>query len=261
MDQSARNESILDGNISGTLFLLSFITAGVLHVAAFLLVGLFVVASEPAEAYGRFDLVEIETPEPMTEEPPEPETEEPTEVPEPSAPVTTKKQLTKPTTDQPVAKTEAPPQNDEPISFGSNFTVGAGASSWSVQGGSAGGSKKVKDNPNGSSTAANGVESVPIKSLARAPKPPGSLGRQLERAFPKAARNRHIEGEAVVAIRIKPDGGVIPLRTISESPKGEGFASACKRVLAASKWSPPLNKQGRPVNTSTSFECAFLLQR
>lgn len=97
----------------------------------------------------------------------------------------------------------------------------------------------------------------PILSLADLSKPPRApiLSEMLERNYPDEARKRGLPGKAVMRLRVMPDGHLRDLIVVAES--GGGFGEACKRTLRDSLWSPPLDREARPVSTFVSYTCTF----
>ncbi len=95
---------------------------------------------------------------------------------------------------------------------------------------------------------------VPLKDLSRKPAPP-ELVSLLARNYPDDARRRGVSGEATVRARIDADGRV---RTASVSSESEpGFGAACQRALIGSRWTPPLDRDGRAVGTWVRYTCRF----
>lgn len=95
---------------------------------------------------------------------------------------------------------------------------------------------------------------VAADSLSRPPRPP-KLDALLESNYPAFARSRGIGGEALVRVRIRPDGRVGAVTVISESQAG--FGSACRATVQGSRWSPPLDASGRKVGTTVHYRCRF----
>ncbi len=95
---------------------------------------------------------------------------------------------------------------------------------------------------------------LPLAQLSKHPVPP-SLGGALKRNYPRAAQRQGQSGEAKVRARIEANGHVTLAKVAFES--AEGFGSACRKTLLASKWSAPLDKKGRPVATWVSYRCKF----
>jgi hypothetical protein len=97
----------------------------------------------------------------------------------------------------------------------------------------------------------------PILSLADLSKPPRApvLSEMLERNYPDDARKKGLPGKAVMRLRVMPDGHLRDLIVVAES--GGGFGEACKRTLRDSLWSPPLDREERPVSTFVSYTCTF----
>jgi TonB family protein len=107
--------------------------------------------------------------------------------------------------------------------------------------------------------AAPAPEGPPIVAptdLRRPPQAPG-LDEALARNYPEQERRQGLTGVAVVRARILADGHVRPLRVVSAS--APAFAEACKRTLADSRWSQPLDREARPCATDISYTCRFEL--
>lgn len=98
---------------------------------------------------------------------------------------------------------------------------------------------------------------VGVADLSAAPAAPDLAG-VLARAYPTDARARGLEGRALVRARIMPDGAVRELALLSES--GPGFGAACRETLRDSRWSPPIDRNGRPVSTFINYTCRFTVQ-
>jgi len=95
---------------------------------------------------------------------------------------------------------------------------------------------------------------VALASLSRPPEPP-DLNDALEQHYPDAARKQGTPGQAVLKARITHEGQVRDLVVVSQS--APGFGDACRATLRESKWSPPLDRDGRPVSTFISYTCRF----
>ena len=95
---------------------------------------------------------------------------------------------------------------------------------------------------------------VPFDSLGTRPKPP-SLEAALRQNYPADARRRSIGGSATVVARIDRDGVARGPSVVSET--FAGFGDACRRTLAGSRWSPPLDDTGRAVSTQIRYTCHF----
>jgi hypothetical protein len=93
-----------------------------------------------------------------------------------------------------------------------------------------------------------------LAELSRKPLPP-ALGSALERNYPKEARNLGKSGNAKVRARIEPSGEVRVAKIAFET--SIGFGDACKKTLLASRWSAPLDRNGRPVATWVTYQCKF----
>jgi protein TonB len=95
---------------------------------------------------------------------------------------------------------------------------------------------------------------VPLHNLSSKPNPP-SLDAALRRHYPQGLRSRGIEGQAVVRLTLSPSGRVSTARIASESEPG--FGAACRQTLLESRWSAPLDREGRAVGTQLTYRCRF----
>ncbi|MES1207157.1 MAG: TonB family protein, partial [Pseudomonadota bacterium] len=100
----------------------------------------------------------------------------------------------------------------------------------------------------------DGPPTLKLADLSEAPRAP-VLNDVLERNYPEEARKRGVQGKAVLRVRVMPDGHVRDLMVVAES--GGGFGEACRRTLRNSIWSPPLDRDARPVSTFVSYTCTF----
>jgi outer membrane biosynthesis protein TonB len=98
---------------------------------------------------------------------------------------------------------------------------------------------------------------VGIDDLSRRPEAP-ELASVLERFYPASARSKGIAGRAVVRARVTPDGELRELALLSET--GMGFGAACRQTLEGSRWTPPLDRAGKPVSTVINYTCRFEVQ-
>jgi periplasmic protein TonB len=97
-----------------------------------------------------------------------------------------------------------------------------------------------------------------LSDLSERPVAP-ELGGVLRQHYPAEARARGIGGSASVEARIEPDGRVRSVTLASES--FAGFGDACKKTLVGSRWSPPLDRDGRAVATRIRYTCRFVVDR
>jgi periplasmic protein TonB len=95
---------------------------------------------------------------------------------------------------------------------------------------------------------------VALDALGTRPKPP-ALEASLRQNYPGDARRRAIGGSASVLARIDRDGVARGVSVVSET--FAGFGDACRRTLAGSRWSPPLDNAGRAVSTQVRYTCHF----
>lgn len=98
-------------------------------------------------------------------------------------------------------------------------------------------------------------EPTPLAELSRKPAPP-SLSEALERHYPAAARRLGRSGEASVRARIESNGLLSEAQLKSES--APGFGAACRNALLNSRWTGPLDRDGRPVATYITYRCKFV---
>lgn len=113
------------------------------------------------------------------------------------------------------------------------------------------------DGAAGGTQAGPAREGPPVLGLADLSRPPRApvLNDVLERNYPNEARKRGIQGNAMLRVRIMPDGHVRDLIVLAESEPG--FGDACRRTLRGSVWSPPLDRGARPASTYVSYTCKF----
>jgi protein TonB len=113
--------------------------------------------------------------------------------------------------------------------------------------------------PGGTGTE-EGPHIAAASDLSRQPGPPADrLIRLLETNYPQDARQIGIEGHADVRIHVHADGRVQPLAVVRETH--DGFGAACQRTLRqGGRWTPPLDRQGREVDTITVFRCTFSIR-
>lgn len=100
----------------------------------------------------------------------------------------------------------------------------------------------------------SGPPVVAVGDLSSRPVPP-RLDGILEQHYPDAARKQGKSGTAVVRLRIDPDGRVRRANIVSESETD--FGRACHATVVGSQWSPPRDREGRPVATFVSYTCRF----
>ncbi|MCL4749723.1 MAG: energy transducer TonB [Myxococcales bacterium] len=197
-------------------------------------------------------------PAPRVDEPPEPE-------PEPEPPPA------KRAAPKPIAPAPAPkPTSAEPPAELSGTTLTAEGPGTSFAAPTGDGSERREPIQSGTAPASApppkpsapatapapkpATSTVPLPDLARRPEPPALAG-TLARHYPEDARRRGVGGQAVVRARVDSDGKVRTASVVSESEPG--FGAACQRTLIGSKWSPPMDREGRPVGTWVRYTCRF----
>jgi protein TonB len=97
-----------------------------------------------------------------------------------------------------------------------------------------------------------------LSDLSRKPRAP-SLDAALRQHYPPDLRRRGTEGQAEVRVVIDGRGRVDEITVLSES--APGFADACRKTLLGSRWSEPLDREGRAVSTRLTYRCRFEVER
>lgn len=97
---------------------------------------------------------------------------------------------------------------------------------------------------------------LPLSDLSKKPAPP-ALGAALRSHYPLDARRRGMAGTALVQARVEANGSVRQVALVNES--FAGFGAACEKTLRGSRWSPPLDRQGRAVATKVRYTCRFVV--
>jgi outer membrane biosynthesis protein TonB len=154
----------------------------------------------------------------------------------------------------------AEPEAETPADFtGVTLTNDRPGAGWASATGNGAAMKGPVGTPGARATgrSRSGTTGPAILELADLSKPPRApvLSEMLERNYPDEARKRGVPGKAVMRLRVMPDGHLRDLIVVAES--GGGFGEACKRTLRDSLWSPPLDRQARPVSTFVSYTCTF----
>lgn len=201
--------------------------------------------------------------------PPEPKLKEPEKAPEPAptaAPthVATRPTSTAPMPDRPARTNEPPrddsakpPSDDVPMDLtamklsndGPGIAINAGP------GGGGGSRGPVLAAPAARPATPVAPRLVPVGSLAKPPRAPSGLDAELEKNYPDAARRAGIAGKAVLKVTILPDGRIGTVARLSETY--DGFGSACERTVRASRWEPPVDREGSAVSTEITYVCRF----
>lgn len=255
---------------SPILLVALLIASSILHALVYVALSLL----PPLEELLAEDTVTMEVVEVEPEPEPEPEVEE-VEEPEPAAPEPEiVRRRVEPTEEAPPPEPEPPPPQEEAIEefAGVTLTNDGPGESWASNVGTGAEVTAPIGQPNAQVTGRvrhgvpNGVPGgtgdgeaiVAARDLSREPRIPDidGLRRILRDNFPPQAQNLGIEGNAVVRIHVGADGSVRPLAVVSETY--EGFGAACQRTLReGGRWDPPLDRQGHPVATRTTFRCTF----
>ena len=114
----------------------------------------------------------------------------------------------------------------------------------------------------GGEDGGSGPRFVAAGNLSERPTPPRGgqdlLRTCIERRYPGRARRLGLEARVNVSLRIDADGSISRVRIRSESVEGEGFGRACAQCMETlPRWSPPRDRQGRPVATDVRAHCSF----
>jgi hypothetical protein len=195
-------------------------------------------------------------PEPPAEPPPLPAPEPPKRTPEERRPV--------PPVDEPVPEPISPPPEEPPPELtGVTLTGGEGASFGAPQGN---GAKRDDTIAIGASRGTNFARAarspapspaaltLPLSQLSQRPVPP-ALEAALERNYPPAARQLGKSGDAKVRARVEASGEIRVASVVSAT--SPDFGEACRRTLIGSRWSAPLDVNGRRAATSIYYRCKF----
>lgn len=263
------------------LYVTLAISVGAHIVAAFALWILPVVAIFPEPEPVEITVVEAAPPEPEpeleeVEEPPPPEPEPPPPEPEPVVQRERPVPRPEPQVEEPPPPEPQPEPAPEPEAIaefdGLTLTNPTGES-WNSNLGSGEAIEGPIGQPNarvtgrrregtpggapGGTGEGTGPAIVPAANLSRQPGPPNDRLRELLRNnYPREAQQLGIEGHADVRVHVHADGRVQPLAVVRETH--EGFGDACRRALRqGGRWQPPLDRQGREVETITLFRCGF----
>ncbi|HEX3694856.1 MAG TPA: energy transducer TonB [Polyangia bacterium] len=165
------------------------------------------------------------------------------------------------------------PQAETPADFtGVTLTNDGSGAAWASATGNGGAMKGPVGTPGARITGRSGAgtaggagpspqsDGPPVVNAADLSKLPGApvLTDMLERNYPDQARKRGVAGKAVMRLRVMPDGHLRDLIVVAESQGG--FGEACRRTLRDSRWSPPLDRQARPVSTFVNYTCTFAVR-
>jgi periplasmic protein TonB len=231
---------------------LSFSSSLVLHGVAFASLGNGRSWSLHVNPASEMSFVVTPAP-PETPKPPEPEPEKPPE-PQANAP--------KPVNVAP--REPVPPPPAAPLDLrGLTLTNGEGSFAMPTGNGleldrPIGTSRTPNLDPPPRAPVPNAVPAPPalvaLDALGTRPKPP-ALDASLRQNYPDDARRRAIGGSASVLARIDRDGIARAVSVVNET--FAGFGDACRRTLAGSRWSPPLDNTGRAVSTQVRYTCHF----
>lgn len=242
------------------------LTASVLlHALVYILLGTAKapLVDDPVRQDVSFEVIQAPLEPTVAAEAPAPE-------PEPEAPAPTPAPRMKAPPPEPDEPPPPPPPKEVPVDFGNLTMTNEGTSSWAVQPSSgveqngpiAGPGKNTGRSQVGviggtGDTPTSGPAIVAAGDLARRPSVPDNLNKLLEEHYPKRARAEGVQGTARVKVRLLADGSPKVMAVLSESAP-LGFGEACKATLAASpKWTPGVDKNGRPAATEFPFTCHF----
>jgi periplasmic protein TonB len=204
--------------------------------------------------------VELEPPKPPEPPPPPPVPEPPPaaaaapppakvrarKAPDPPASARAGKLLTA------LEEPEAKAQPDEPVRFVSDPNGRGYGTGIVARGGTAEHGESSTPRPTPPPTAASGLRITPADLLKRQPT---LLGDGCRGYFPDQARPD--QGVVSIVATVLPSGAVAKLELESETPAGEGFASAAKACLAKRRFVPALDERGAPTAARTRINVRF----
>jgi hypothetical protein len=182
-------------------------------------------------------------PPPSAAEPPPPAKVRTRRAPDPPAPARAGKLMT---------ATEAPDaRDDEPVRFVSDPNGRGYGTGIVARGGTAehGEGSRLRPEP---PRAASGVRITPADQLRRQPV---LLGDSCRGYFPDHARPD--QGLVSIIATVQASGAIVRLEIESETPGGEGFASAARACLARRKFVPALDEHGEPTGARTRINLRF----
>ncbi|MFO0668224.1 MAG: TonB family protein [Polyangiaceae bacterium] len=151
----------------------------------------------------------------------------------------------------------APPAVDSPLDL-TGTTLTSERGDFAVGSGSGGGggvaAAPPARAPSRAAPASTGPAIVRPEDLSRLPAPPELSGALLAH-YPARARALGETGRATLSLIVYQDGAVGGIEV--RSATSEEFARACRETLLASRWAPPLSKDGRSVATRVGYTCHF----
>jgi protein TonB len=205
-------------------------------------------------------------PPPKVEAPPKPKDPDPP----PPEPVKAAPHHAAPTPSAPPPPAASAPAPAEEVAdlTGVTLTAEDGAGGWSTVVGSGGAMKgpagkigrpSVQASQQAAKVGPIGPRVVGLDSLSRKPEAPAGLDALLKRNYPRKAQLQGVEGEALVSLRIMPNGHIANLKVLREKPSGFDFGSACLETLRqAPPFVAPLDRSGTSVAVDIpSFRCSF----
>jgi len=167
----------------------------------------------------------------------------------------------------PVAPAPTPAAAEEPVDLTGVTLTDPNGAAWAAAAGNGAsrtgpvgpvGRPRPVAPPTESATGTGDADVVPLADLRQPPQPPELQG-ALERQYPADARRDGTVGQAQVRARVRPDGNLDRIRVVVAS--APSFGDACRRVLAGSRWSPPLGRDGAPCATEIRYVCRFEITR
>ncbi|MCP4196424.1 MAG: hypothetical protein GY762_04670 [Proteobacteria bacterium] len=100
-----------------------------------------------------------------------------------------------------------------------------------------------------------GTGPISLKNLSRRPRP--KSGAISLPPYPLEARRDGIEGAVVLQVFINREGIVYKARVIKDP--GGRLGEVARLAMLKEKWTPPLDKQGKPVSTVIIYSYRFVL--
>ena len=94
---------------------------------------------------------------------------------------------------------------------------------------------------------------IPPRDLSRRPQLKSGEARKPQ--YPHEARKLGIEGRVILRVFIDKNGRVKSVRIVKDP--GSGLGHAAKATMLRERWTPPLDKKGRPVPTVITWAYTF----
>jgi protein TonB len=239
-------------------------TSTACHLIIFSMLGLI---PAPSEVLARHEMeFEVIPPPAKVDVPPPPPPPPPPEE-KPKERAKAPKAEAPPPEEAPPPDAPPPPAAEEVADFTGVTLTAEGGGGWSTRVGTGGAlkgpvgkiGKNAQDGTQQSAKAAPvGPRVVAVENLSRKPKPPSGMDALLEQNYPPRARMQGVEGKAIMAVRVMPNGRLSQIRVLQEFPAGFEFGERCRRMLeTAPAFDPPLDRDGKPVAADIKYTCSY----